>query len=396
MLIFAAFFTAPIAQLLIQRFGIAFSIHIPIFAALLVVLMSRGAHKGQLPKPDLPIMIYFVSVFFLVCTALFSQKLPTIMVSFIRQCALLLPYVVLLLAFRQNKFSVIPAVRAFVFGNILGAMFAFYMLASGEIYYSGRLTYAEEYNPTVFGANISAALLLIPWLRRERQINGFIAIIAAGILLAAIILSQARNSLISLFMATLIFFSVYAAMAITKKGGALRITKTAASRLSRGSVMVGALIAVLVAVFMSVDIDDRYFRRLSDTISMKDSAAATANRSWIWQYYLSLDLQTFGYGFDNTSKFLDNFNIQHFPHNAFILTLVQGGIPFFLVYLLFWALVFHISWRKVQNESSFAVLLILFLFFLNFGNDVYQYTYFWIPLALALACVRFERSSASS
>lgn len=75
---------------------------------------------------------------------------------------------------------------------------------------------------------------------------------------------------------------------------------------------------------------------------------------------------------------------------------MQGGVPFLAVYLLFWALMFHISWRRIGGESSFAVLLILFLFFLNFGNDAYQYTYFWIPLALALACVRFERSSAAS
>ena len=338
-------------------------------------------------RPQTSILFFIALIVFLLPFSLGSSMLDSIISSYVRQLQLLLPYFVLLLAIPLSHNVVTAAIVGFVFGNLFAAMYAFMMYANGFIFFGGRLTYSEDYNPTVFGANIASSLTLMIYLVKTKVARPWIWVIIAPVLVLALLLSQSRNALAALALALLLSGFLYLKTAFSLKRGHFLVS----SVLLRNTIYtLIVLMVIFVAIFFSIqnmDVDPRFFTRVEatfDSLSGNASATeATANRNLIWTFYLQQDIPFFGLGFENRGALIWELGYSDFPHNSFILTYVQGGVIFFIGYLVFNYFLFREFVRK-PNDKNTLIVTALFCFFLNFGNDAYQYTYFWVPLALIL------------
>ena len=305
----------------------------------------------------------------------------------------MIPYFVLLLASAHSRAADV-ALKGFVLGNLAASLYALSLFSSGEVYFGGRLTYAELYNPSAFGANIAAAIVLSPMLFRSSTNKiisaGYLAIVL--VLFIALLLSQSRNALLAM-----LFAAISGCFYMFVMGGAiypnkLRITKSSLGALWKVAGATLLLVIALLVVLANMEIDARYFARLLALWEWSDSGAATAGRDGIWRSYLAINPPLWGFGFDNTESFLSSVRQDHFPHNSFILAYMQGGIIFLIGYAIFCVVMVAESSPR-GNAFSFPIFVAAaYLFFLNFGNDVYQYPYFWVPFAIVMEFARRARS----
>lgn len=387
----AAFFLFPLGQLAVQVYGIPISPHSVCFLYLALWCVFYLLQQLSLPRPNSAVTVYLVGLVFCFITIPFVGNKDSVLVSLLRQGELLLPYFVLLVLGRSMHVAE-PALKGFIAGNAVGCLYALNLFFGGEIYYSGRLTYSEGYNPSAFGANIAAAIILLPLVIPVKR-TLYITLLFLGVsflFVVSLVLSQSRNALLALTLAGVGYFLLISLKKLRSRAGKIRGGKAMLRGVAGATVLLAVLGASLFLLFKNVDVDQRYFARLMALLEWSDSGAATAGRDTIWRSYIELPVPFFGFGFDNTESFISLVGLQDFPHNSFILLYMQGGVVFLSLYLVF----IFLMLKEVRPRSGVAVPLSVaggYLFLLNFGNDVYQYPYFWIPFAIVMAIVRQRR-----
>lgn len=304
--------------------------------------------------------------------------------GYIRLFMMMIPYFVLLLALPVSPEAPVVAARWFSFGSVASAIYALQLFFAGEIFFAGRLTFAEEYNPTTFGANLATSLLLMGWLYRQKRVNGLVLSASVPILMLALILSQSRNAMLALIIALALTVCFTSYRSIRLWSGRIMILRSFVPFFLRLLAVTVIVVGIIVAAFLSFEIDERYYGRILATIELSDVSEATAGRDTIWASYIALDVPFLGFGLNSSSTLLDQVGIEQLPHNAFILSYIHGGVIFLFLYIGFvLTFLFELS-KKLTVRFPFLLATGLYAAFLGLGTDAYIYAVFWTPISISL------------
>lgn len=387
---FFAFFFIPLGAVFTDSLSFPISPHVPLFVLLTVVLVGQAVARNNIPRLDRPVMFFLLSIVVLLPVAMQSINIDGIIDSYRRQLELLLPYFVLLLSTLVYNRSAIISLKGYVLGSLVSAIYAFSLFFSGEVYFAGRLTVSELYNPTAFGAHLAASIIFALWLNEKREINSIALLAIVGPLVIALFMSQSRNAILGVALAVcaFLFMRIIISISAARRNG--EIEKTFVASIFKTLLIVIVFSIVLAFFFSSADLDEKFYSRILATFEGNDAAAATGNRSWIWQNYIETEFPIFGLGFNNTASLIFQAGQEHFPHNAFLLAYVQGGIVFMFLYVAFLYLLIDHGLPRAKGRPSSLFMIAFFLIIISFGNDVYQYIYFWVPCAFYIILVRQE------
>lgn len=391
------FLLAPVGPAFVHRMGFDSSPHLLLvpLAAILVVGIYLSYQK-RIPVPESAVVFYLCFLVFLGVASLHSVSYDNLSRSLMRQLEFMAPYFLLLLAYPLLPSLKNAVAASYLLGNWLAASLAIFLLLSGEVYYKGRLTFSEEHNPTAFAAHLGASLVICAYLWPKFPRWRWFLSLSMLTFLFSIILSQGKNALIALVLSATITV-IFLARQGRKTAGGMAASKHRVVRLVLAALLVFGLLGVVIAWSLSRGVvDERFFSRLTESALEGDVDAFTTNRAWIWREYMNIHVPFFGLGFDNTAGFLDVSKIAHFPHNAFLLYYVQGGLIAVLLYVVFLFLLIRRSTGRRANDASSIIWLCFFLVLLSFGNDVTQYSYFWIPFAIWALLISPERRAGIS
>ncbi|WP_336096413.1 O-antigen ligase family protein [Roseovarius sp. CH_XMU1461] len=385
-----SFFFMPLSMLFIYRFHAPFSAHALLFGVLFVSLILLTLFCGRMPRLNISIALFLVSITIIAPVSIFSTNIELILTGYIRLFTMMIPYFVLLLALPIAPEAPVVAARWFSFGSVASAIYALQLFFAGEIFYAGRLTFAAEHNPTTFGSNLATSLLLMGWLYGQKRISGLVLSASVPILVVSLVLSQSRNAMIALIIALGLTACLKSYRSIRLWNGRIKILRNFIPFFLRLLAVTLILVGIIVAVFSSFEIDERFYSRILATIELSSATDATAGRDTIWGSYLALDVPFFGFGLDSTSTLLQQVEIEQLPHNAFILSYIHGGIIFFFLYIGFvLTFLFELS-EKSTERFSFLLATGLFAAFLGLGTDAYIYAIFWAPLSISLILHRYQ------
>lgn len=378
-LVTSIFFLAPLGQ----AFVYYFSITIPPHTVLTVLAFSTGVFSARLIlKPHLIILIYVLLVFYLFIVTVFVSFSPYYLgfalEKTIRSLTMIGPALLVFFVFRSNLNSndideTKIYIKAFIFGVIVSVFIAFYLFFTGNIFWGGRLSYSSEYNPAVFGAFTASALILLLGFPRYIYSSKITIIGIAIILIIALVMSQARNSIFGIILGGMI--AIYLA----------RRYWLPSPRKLLSAVAFIALIAMVL--FLAIDsgfIPPEYYARIVLTLSTDDFAEGTAGRTVILMNYLEWGISAFGYGVDRDAYmvFSEGKWLGSAPHNSYLDILVSGGVLGLGIFLIFLGLILHRSLKATREKRFVMVWLACFWIFIAAGNDTYNHVIFWIPFAL--------------
>lgn len=391
------FLLAPVGPAFVHLMGFESSPHlllVPLTAILVFGIYL--SYQKKIPMPESAVVFYLFFLVFLGVASIGRVNYDSLSRSLMRQLEFMGPYFILLLSYRLLPPLKSAVALSYVLGNWLAASLAIFFLLQGEVYYKGRLTFSEEHNPTAFAAHLGASLIICSYLWPKFPRWRWFFSLSMLVFLLCMVLSQGKNALIALALSASICVILLARQSRKTIGGMAR-SKHRVVKLALTALLFSGILGVMIAWSLSIGIvDERFFSRLFESAVEGDVDAFTTSRTWIWREYMKIDVPFFGLGFDNTAGFLDVSKIAHFPHNAFLLYYVQGGLIAVLLYVVFLILLIRRSTMRRANDASSMVWLCFYLVLLSFGNDVTQYSYFWIPFAIWALLVSPDRIIGAS
>lgn len=249
-----------------------------------------------------------------------------------------------------------------------------------------RLSPAESYNPSWFGAYCALGILLGLWLLAADG-RVWVKAGAAGavsFLLVGVLFAQARNAMAALLVALLGVLLVRVAGGGRGGEGRPLSPLRVAKGLAKGLAVLVLLAVGVTVVYFAVaepvlgrgiqDLD-----RLRRTVTSFDTAVMTAGRIRIWSNALEMataNLLGSGYG-SFPVLHARHFGIYVQSHNAFIGAWIELGILGVASFLALAFLILRRGWRHRGPGSMVVKALAFYLVALSLGNDVLGYKYFW-------------------
>lgn len=375
-LVASIFFFAPLGQAVIYYLGVPYAPHLILTALAfgLGLILAR-----RIIKPHFSLVVYAALVAYLFFVTASVAYIPgyadTGLGETIRRLLLIGPVLLAsFVVFRSAGTAEIDLyIKAFVLGVGISVLIAFYLFYQGEVFWKARLSYSPEYNPAIFGAYVASALIFVLGLPSKVSSSKVVIIVAGVVFVLALIMSQARNSMIALSLGGLIaIFMVW------------RKWLPSSRKILSAMVVVGIMVGVVALAIYRGLIPDEYYSRLLVTLTMDDAHAGTAGRTTIWSSYLDWGISAFGYGIDSDAYAVLSRGqwIGISTHNSYLDVLVSGGVLGLAMLILFHGTVLYRAIKAVGDKRFVMVWLAWFWIFIPVGNDTFANAVFWIPFAL--------------
>ena len=272
----------------------------------------------------------------------------------------------------------------FLLGAATTAFASLHQLFIGNIWFHGRLTYSADANPAALGLFYALSIIICFYLR-SCSVNKKLWLFFALFFMFSLILTQARNSLISLSISFLLVIMPVAIINTLSNFISLR------ARLIRYSSLKNAIFLVLTAtvlyhvfILLTAYIDFELMTHRIFLILSGDSNQATAGRSTIWANYIaeidSFNAMNFLFGIGSGMVYYQPIS----PHNTYISILFEHGLIGLILFKLLVFLLALVLFKAKNSHQLYSIYLFLFSLLIMFGND-YAYTTLW--LVFALACI---------
>jgi O-antigen ligase len=263
--------------------------------------------------------------------------------------------------------------------SFLGALlFAFaHALQNGLVI--GRLTLYETYNPTWFAGYVAIGVFVAAWLisRYRSSVVRLVLVMLIGVLLVALVLAQARNSLVAVGTAFILTMLLRTGRKLVRgySSSPQRILTAA------GTLVILATTSFLVfrrgLEALGLSIADLY--RVRALASFGDFGVMTAGRNVIWSNAVAMfDQPLVGSGFGSFAfEYQRAFGRYTQPHNVYLGTMFElGAVGIVLLAGLWVALTVYVLRKDRRHGVPTAMLFYLLLFAL--GNDALGYKHFWV------------------
>ena len=367
-----------------------------IVSLMVVVYPFLILFKSKLRFNYIEILIYILIIWSLL-TLIFSNDFTRTTNSIFLQVYLLFPVLFLLIL----KYNYLPNYKLLINSYSIALLFAlayslFNIFILGNVFEHGRLSLSESYNPSWFAALLGLGVILSITnvsIANNTMRKLFWSLVIL-IFLFVLIFTQGRNAMVALFLAGMITVIVLYTKDFFRFVFYLVLKKRLAKVMA---IFIGVLI---ITIFSVVYIVNTYPELLSIERLMRfqsgDIDSITSNRATIWTNYFKIfefdHHAIFGHGLWSSAFIYEEYyGIVKPPHNTFISVFFELGIVGLIIYLCFFiALGIHtFKQRGILAKASQATFL--YAFFLNFGNDMLTYKYFWITIFFSILLVKYNR-----
>lgn len=239
-------------------------------------------------------------------------------------------------------------------------------------------------NPTWYAAFLVWSIIGITIVYPRSKTSGkVLSIVGLIILILLLLLTQGRNSIISLGASLLVSFIVYIKNVFPLK-------KSQISVMGRNILILVIVLLVVGFLLYGADLYERLPILQRTFLALEgDYNRATAGRTIIWANYidiLSLNIALVGGGVNSAELIYGDYFINrafapHSPHNVYLLIMVEYGLIGMILWLSF--LFGLIKIALLYKNRSFSLVWLAFVFpFLGVGNDILYYKYCWIGLII--------------
>ncbi|MFW6310978.1 MAG: O-antigen ligase family protein [Nanoarchaeota archaeon] len=273
-------------------------------------------------------------------------------------------------------------------------MFNIFIL--GNVFEHGRLSLSESYNPSWYAALLGLGIILsttnfsIGATPIKKLFWGLVVLL----FLFVLIFTQGRNAMIALFLAGMITVITLYTKDLFKFIFYLVLKKRLANSMG---IFIGGFIFIIFGVIYIVNTypDLLTIERLM-RIQSGNLDSITSNRATIWSNYFSImefDYHAFfGHGlWSSAFIYEDYYGIVKPPHNTFISVFFELGIVGLILYLSFLIALGLYVFKQKGIFAKASQTTFLYALFLNFGNDMLTYKYFWITIFFSILLTKYNR-----
>lgn len=380
--------------------GVLDSYNVSWIGEIIVSLMLTQIVAKYFKKDFFKISIFESAIYLLIVwsalTITWSVNVKFSINSYLIQIYLVIP-VLFVVINKYKSLNIKYVIIVYLLSLSVTSLFSLYQyFILKNIYFAGRLTVSEFYNPSWFAALLGLGVITaFIYIKIERKIiYRTFGIILIGLFIIALMLTQGRTAIVALFGSCLFYLTrLDYRTHINKFLLHLKITK----KFTLTIIVFASSILVVISIYVYILNNYPHLVNIQRYLNLfsGDTAVATANRIPIWQnYFKILELSPnliVGHGiWTSPLLYISNYGIYEPPHNGFISVLIELGLIGLLIYFFFYfSLLFKVNRGKKVNFRGAQVILI-YAFLLNFGNDMITYKYFWILIVWTNLFIKFD------
>lgn len=269
--------------------------------------------------------------------------------------------------------------KSYVIGNLILVALSFSKINS-NLYTGNRISISQNFNPNIYAGFLSLACIvsLYIYFTEVKKRYAFLFILFFGFL----ILSQSRTAIISLIFS----FGVSLFILIIKDNFIYRKKiHHKLFKLVTFFVIIFIFITLLMIFLYLYGIDFSYFERFESLFS-KNLDKMTAGRTTIWVNSLKMMNRKdyiIGKGFTSFRKEYKSSYVKDYPaHNIYIDVFFELGLIGLVLIVSYFIKLYSFVFNKKTNYYNkwFLLVLINYVFIFGFGNDGFEYKFYWLFL----------------